>query len=120
MIFGKTDTMFENAAVDEAARNALLTKFKRIRSGFVWTFSVIMIFFIAVIVFLFFQLLPILHGDFDSFDPSISIDLNTFGPLAGVLAFVAWLSPIAAGIADNQVKMLILIDRIQKEKGSSL
>ncbi len=115
IIYAKSDKMFENAAVDEAARKALIQQQQKVRSFFIWLVLVIVIFFFAMAAYLFYEALPIFRGNFASFHLFL-FNHNKIGAVVGFLSVVAVFSTIAARVADNQVKMLILIDRIENEK----
>jgi len=128
MNFSKTDESFGRASIDELARNALLQNLKKSRRILIWVFWANVTFLLATAILCFWQLAPILYGNFESSNPSLS---NHPGFVFGAIGFstlLGLLTVFGLVAADLRVKMLIIIgshdqrmpDKTQSEQvGSS-
>ena len=115
MIFSKTDAIFERASLDESARKALIQKLKKTRTVWLCVFCFVVAFLVLAAIFIFSQIAPILRGDYASFDPSLPINRDLAFVIAGLSAVVGVFSIMAAVDADHRIKMLILIDNIERK-----
>jgi len=101
--------MFELAAIDASERATLIQRLKRTRS-FLWRgYWIVVGSLIALTIYVFLQVIPILRGDYASFDYSLRTDLLI--PGAGLMLVIGILSLTGAVDADHRVKMLILVDK---------
>ncbi len=110
--------MFERAATDTSERAALILRLKRARS-FLWRgFWIVVGSLIALTIYVFLQVLPILRGDYASFDDSLPTDLII--PCAGLMLVLGILFLTGSVDADHRVKMLILFDKRELDQGQRL
>ena len=115
MIFSKTDEVFRRAGFDEPARKALIQKMMKNRRSLVWVFWLNLVFLMALVIICFWQVAPILNGNYTSFNPSVSMPPGFVFGASGFSGILGVFSIFGSVVADNKVKMLILIDGLGKK-----
>jgi hypothetical protein len=113
MNLSKSDETYSRASFDESARKELLQQMKKKRRVLIWIFWGNLAFLLATVIFCFWQVAPILNGNFASFNPSSSIPPEIgfgaigFSGVLGVFSVFGWVA------ADLRVKMLIMIGSLE-------